>query len=245
MGIYDDAQNGSLTREKLESYLRAGLPIDAEDSATGLTPLAAAAKGGHANVVKLLLQHNADANNKTRDGKTPLYLAANAERNRPLVVHLLLEYNAGVDDTSDMCENETPLMVAITKAQDPEVIQLLVDAGASLTRANDRGETAQVLAEQSSSHAIRKAILPKDERMKSRFSLTVLVVKFLLFILSYVNLGYIIGIVEGVVTKVYGWFRSGQSNEPDSNIAEVGQSTSLLSFDDIPWANHLTLATGN
>lgn len=55
-------------------------------------------------------------------------------------------------------------MVAIPQARYPEVIRLLVDASPPSTEKNDKGETAQVLAGQSSKPAIRAAILPKDQQ---------------------------------------------------------------------------------
>jgi len=41
----------------------------------GITALMYAAKGGHAEVVRVLLDRNADANAKDKDGKTALMLA--------------------------------------------------------------------------------------------------------------------------------------------------------------------------
>jgi hypothetical protein len=170
--------------------------------------------------VRLLLQRNAKANKKIRDGRTPLHLAANAKKNRPHIVQLLLEHNANVDETSDDWGNETPLMVAITQARDPKVIRLLVDARASLAKRNDKDESAQFLAEQSSNSAIRNAILPKDQQFRGRAELTSFIVNFVIFVLAYVNSGFIAGVVKGVVSSLYGIIGSAQ---PDSTIAKVGR----------------------
>lgn len=219
MELYTEAQNGTLTKSRLEKYIRSS-SIDDENPTTGFTPLTAAVKGGHSSVVILLLRRKANANKKTRDGRTPLYLAANAKNNRPRLVQLLLDYNARVDETSGEWDNETPLMVAITQARDPEVIRLLVDASASLTKKNDKGETAQLLAGQSSNPAIKNAILPKDQQNQGRVELTSLIISFVLFVLAYVNNGYIEDVIKGAVSSLYGIVSSAQ---PDSRIAEAGR----------------------
>lgn len=224
MDIYTEAHNGTLTNSGLEKYLRSS-SINDENPTTGFTPLTIAVRGGHANVVALLLRRKANVNQKTRDGRTPLYLAANARNNRPRLIQLLLEYYARVDESSSEWENETPLMVAITQARDPEVIRLLVDAKASLTKQNDRGETAQFLAGQSSNPAIKNAILPKDQQNQGRVELTSLIISFVLFILAYVNSGFVEDIIKGAVSSLYGIVGSAQ---PDSTIAEAGRPPKIL-----------------
>lgn len=224
MDLYTEAQNGTLTNSGLEKYLRSS-SIDEENLTTGFTPLTIAVKGGYSNVVILLLRCKANVNKKTRDGRTPLYLAANARNNRPRLVQLLLEYKAKVDESSGEWENETPLMVAIIQARDPEVIRLLVDAGASLTKKNDRDETAQVLAGQSSNPAIRKAILPKDQQNKGRFELTSLIISFVLFILAYVNSGFVEDVIKDALSSLYGIVGSAH---PDSTIAEAGRPSKVF-----------------
>lgn len=224
MDLYTEAQNGTLTNSGLEKYLRSS-SIDEENLTTGFTPLTIAVKGGYSKVVILLLRRKANVNKKTRDGRTPLYLAANARNNRPRLVQLLLEYKANVDESSGEWENESPLMVAITQARDPEVIRLLVDAGASLTKKNDRDETAQVLAGQSSNPAIRKAILPKDQQNKGRFELTSLIISFVLFILAYVNSGFVEDIIKDALSSLYGIVGTAH---PDSTIAEAGRPSKVF-----------------
>ncbi|MCJ1426283.1 hypothetical protein MMC29_004186 [Sticta canariensis] len=216
MDLVTEAQDGTLTRLGLEKYLRLAR-IDDEHPTTGFTPLAAAVYEGHASVVRLLLERNADANKPIRDGRTPLYLAANAKENRPLIVDLLLKHGAKVDGGWG---NETPLMVAITQARDPEAIELLVEAGASLSKENDKSENAQFLADTSSNPAIKNAILPKDQRVQGKAELTTAIVNLVMFILAYVNSGFIKDVLKGVVTGLYGMVGSSQ---PDSTIAKAGR----------------------
>ncbi|KAL4750048.1 hypothetical protein BDW72DRAFT_204273 [Aspergillus terricola var. indicus] len=142
MTLHSAFSDGTLTRASLQRCLVL-VEIDALDD-RGFTPLALAVKNGHPSVLKLLLQNDASADKPVRDGRTPLYLAANAKQNRARTVQLLLSHDPkpDIDASSPEWNNETPLMVAITHGRDPEVVRLLVEAGASLTKINDRGETA-------------------------------------------------------------------------------------------------------
>lgn len=224
--IHQEARAGTLTSTKLTHYLQS-CNIDDEDvSGTGLTPLAAAVKAGHVHVAKLLLENGANVNKKSRYGCTPLYFAANARANRPEIVKLLLEHHANVDETDDGCDNETPLMVAITKSRDPKVVGLLYNAGASLTKTNDRGETAKSLADLSANPEIRNAIIPPDQRLPGLFESVNTIVNFILFILAYVNSGLVTGVVRGVVSTLY---QIGASAEPDQNLAQASIPTYVFS----------------
>lgn len=224
MDLITEAQNGTLTRLRLEEYLRL-VRIDDEDSTTGFTPLAVAVYEGHSSVVRILLERNANVNKKIRDGRTPLYLAANAKANRPLIVQLLLKHGANVDETGGGWGNETPLMVAITNARDPEVIELLVEAGASLTKENDKRENAQFLADISSNPAIKNAIRPKDQRVKGKAELTTAIINLVMFILAYVNSGFITDVLKGVVTGLYEMVGS---TKPDSTISKASRPDDIF-----------------
>lgn len=185
MSLHGDSQAGTLTRASLQKYLVL-VDINVEDK-NGFTPLALAVKNGHPSVVKLLLQSGATADKPVRDGRTPLYLAANAKQNRPRIVQLLLEQSPkpDVDAASPEWSNETPLMVAITQGRDPEVARLLVDAGASLTKTNDRGETAVSLADQTTNTATKNALVPKGQGSSIGSALAQLFASALLFALAY------------------------------------------------------------
>lgn len=218
MDIHQEARAGTLTSAKLQQYLQSGSIDDEDVSGSGLTPLAAAAKAGHVHVVKLLCENQANVNKKSRYGCTPLYFAANAKANRSEVVQLLLKYHASIDETDDGCDNETPLMVAIAQARDPKVVSLLYNAGASLTKQNAKGETAQLLADQSGNPAIKSAIIPPDQRYAGLHEAVNAIVSFVLFILAYVNSGMITGVVKGVVSSLYS---IGVSTEPDQDLVKA------------------------
>ncbi|KAF5859840.1 hypothetical protein ETB97_002392 [Aspergillus alliaceus] len=183
--LHAQSQDGTLKRSDLEQYLQI-VSADAVD-ANGYTPLALAVKNGHSNVVKLLLQNRADVNKPVRDGRTPLYLAANAKQNRARIVEMLISRKANIDEPSPEWGNDTPLMVAITQGRDPDVIRQLINAGASLTKRNDRGDTALSLADQMSSPAIKNAFLPKEKQGQGKAELVQLLVNFVLLVLAYLG----------------------------------------------------------
>ncbi|KAJ4125940.1 hypothetical protein NW765_001715 [Fusarium oxysporum] len=214
--IFVDARKGSLTSTKLEAYLASGVDINAQDPKTGFTPLGMAAKYGRLSVVNLLLDKNASPRAMSKPGMTPLYIAANGNGDRVNIVRKLLEKGAQVDETSAEVDNDTPLMVAITHARDPVVVNMLIDAGASLQAKNSKNETAKELAEQSGNPAIQRAVSPPGQQMAGLPELINALVNFVLFILAYVNSGVINGVVKGVVSNLY---HIGQP-PPDQTLAQ-------------------------
>ncbi|KLP09281.1 related to ankyrin repeat protein [Fusarium fujikuroi] len=214
--IFVDARKGSLTSTKLDTYLARPVDINAQDPKTGFTALGMAAKYGRLSVVTLLLDKNASPRAMSKPGMTPLYIAANGNGDRVNIVRKLLEKGAQVDETSPEVDNDTPLMVAITHARDPVVVNMLIDAGASLQVTNTKGETAKVLAEQSGNPAIQRAVSPPGQQMAGLPELINALVNFVLFILAYVNSGVINGVVKGVVSNLY---HIGQA-PPDQTLAQ-------------------------
>ncbi|KAL5342249.1 hypothetical protein BJX70DRAFT_386335 [Aspergillus crustosus] len=188
MTLHSDSQSGTLTRASLQKYLVL-VGIDDIDSTTGFTALSHAIKNGHPSVVKLLLQAGASPSKPVRDGRTPLYLAANAKQNRARIVQLLLAQKPqpDVDAVSGDWGNETPLIVAITQGRDAEVVKLLVEAGASVNKTNDRGETAVALADQSTNAAIKNAINPKAAQGGVGSALAQLLVSAVVFAVAYAD----------------------------------------------------------
>ncbi|CAG7963147.1 unnamed protein product [Penicillium nalgiovense] len=164
MSIHDQAKEGTLTRSWLQDHLSKE-PDDLDEyNFDGYTPLSLAVREGQVGAVKLLLLKKADANKTVRDGRTPLYIAMSAKQSTERIAQLLLAHGANVNFPIEEWGNETAIMAAITQSRDPEVVRLLVENGASLTRANDRGDTARSLADQSANPAIHKALLPKDKQ---------------------------------------------------------------------------------
>ncbi|OQE84078.1 hypothetical protein PENNAL_c0029G06507 [Penicillium nalgiovense] len=185
MSIHDQAKEGTLTRSWLQDHLSKE-PDDLDEyNFDGYTPLSLAVREGQVGAVKLLLLKKADANKTVRDGRTPLYIAMSAKQSTERIAQLLLAHGANVNFPIEEWGNETAIMAAITQSRDPEVVRLLVENGASLTRANDRGDTARSLADQSANPAIHKALLPKDKQEGWQTELESLLVSTGLFARAY------------------------------------------------------------
>ncbi|KAI1662840.1 hypothetical protein F4813DRAFT_394955 [Daldinia decipiens] len=152
----------ALDKIKLAEYLK-GDPsiINKPDPASGLTPLAAAIRKGNSSTVKLLLDNGANPDTKTQDGRTPMFMAASAPKQRARMIQLLLAKNPNSFDEAGPASfgNETPLMVA-TRKGDAAAIKLLVEAGASKEKKNASGQTAKDIADklQPSDLAVKEAL---------------------------------------------------------------------------------------
>ncbi|KAK5630436.1 hypothetical protein RRF57_006151 [Xylaria bambusicola] len=164
--IWDDA--GAippvLDERKLEIYSRENPDIiNAQEPGSGLTPLAKAILAGSVKTVKLLLDSGASPDTKMRDGRTPMYLAADASQNRARFIQLLLAKNpATFDDAGpDFVQNNTPLMAAV-KRDDPDAVKLLVERGASKEKKNAAGKTPNDLVNESK---------PKSDEVKSALAI--------------------------------------------------------------------------
>jgi ankyrin repeat protein len=118
----------------------------------GVTPLAAAAYNGNEQIVTALLAHRADPNMLDRTEKAPILYAA-AQGFTPVVQRLL---DAGVDAKAHYGNDLTALMWAAGYADDANaggaasVAKLLLDHGALLDAADNRGRTALMIAAEAS-----------------------------------------------------------------------------------------------
>ncbi|KAF5319518.1 hypothetical protein D9619_008712 [Psilocybe cf. subviscida] len=179
MGIHEDAQDGTLVGPRLTRYLIANPNIlSVQNLATGRAPLATAAVAGQTDVVELLLNKGAKAEERSRDGETALLLTIleTESPKRPRIVQLLLNKAPEVvDETTTARGNKSPLVYAVEK-KDLESIRLLVQAGAERTAAE---------AAAGSDRAVKRALDPEERQKNAK--LTDLVGDFLLFIIAVVN----------------------------------------------------------
>jgi len=93
-----------------------------------------AALKGHFNLVKKLVEHDADVN---KPGWTPLHYAASSGHVQ--IIEYLLEHSAYIDAESP--NGTTPLMMAAMYGS-PEAVKLLIQAGADLRQKNQLGLNA-------------------------------------------------------------------------------------------------------
>ncbi|XP_043657224.1 ankyrin repeat and KH domain-containing protein mask isoform X5 [Drosophila teissieri] len=106
------------------------------------TPLMEAASAGHLDIVKLLLNHNADVNAHCATGNTPLMFACAG--GQVDVVKVLLKHGANVEEQNE--NGHTPLMEAAS-AGHVEVAKVLLEHGAGInTHSNEFKESALTLA---------------------------------------------------------------------------------------------------
>ena len=109
------------------------------------TALMYATTYGHIDIVRLLLEYNADPNITDSDGETALTMAVPLHRfDNEGIVKTLLEYNA--DPNLQNVNGNTPLIKA-TIFNQIYIVHLLLDNGADPFMKNIRGDTALDLAE--------------------------------------------------------------------------------------------------
>jgi len=96
--------------------------------------------------LEMLIAAGAGIDEQTNQGATPLAMAAS--RGRSDAVKTLIAAGADVDIGDD--DGDTPITLALKHAPNDRVAvcELLLSAGASVTRANDAGESAVSLSEQ-------------------------------------------------------------------------------------------------
>ena len=123
-GADPNAEASSTAIEPLVTDARFGQP---DQSYFAATALHYAAGGGHLAIVRLLLDHKADVNAKSKGGQTPLFAAV--EKNRLEVAKLLLANQASPNVKANF--GATLFGVAIQN-QNLEMVKLLLTAGADI-----------------------------------------------------------------------------------------------------------------
>ncbi|MGA8258836.1 MAG: ankyrin repeat domain-containing protein [Arenicellales bacterium] len=134
--------------------LRHGAAVNAA-AKNGWTALMIASVKGYVDVARVLLDHGADAGRADMFSWTPLMRAVYEDR--PHIVQLLLARDtAGVNTPGE--KGMTALHLAVLK-RDPEVVKLLLAAGADPGIKDDSGRTAADFARQNKDLAMEKLIL--------------------------------------------------------------------------------------
>jgi serine/threonine-protein phosphatase 6 regulatory ankyrin repeat subunit B len=142
--LFKAAREGSV--EAVQAALANGAEINAKHPSgetAGETALMIATHEGHAKVVKLLLDKDADVNaTRTTDGVTALWIASH--KGHPEIVKLLLAAKADVN-AKKTTDGETPLWIASHEGH-AEVVKLLLAAKADFTIKAKDGKTALWIA---------------------------------------------------------------------------------------------------
>jgi len=132
---------------EITAALKAGANINLGNS-EGATPLMQAARYNSFAAVNLLIRANADVKAKDNEEWTALNFAVVYKNKNPEcleIVKALLAAGADVDAETDY--DNTPLMQAASLAENPEVIHILLLAGADPKNSNLQGKTALDLVE--------------------------------------------------------------------------------------------------
>jgi 26S proteasome non-ATPase regulatory subunit 10 len=117
------------------------VPVDDADD-SGWTPLIIASSAGHDNIVKTLLQRDANPNKTTATGQTALHYAAS--RNRFKIAEMLISCNCDVN-VADDTTSATPLHRAASKGN-LKIVRLLTENSCKFDSVDIEGNTALHLA---------------------------------------------------------------------------------------------------
>lgn len=127
-----------------------------------LDPLMLAAGRGSTELVRLLIQHGADARQADlRDGKTALMVAAETSRAGEDLDGMVGELcRAGADPNARDRRGRTALFYAADSARSPAVLQKLLECGADATIIDDSGRGALSVARDRASGDLLKKAAP-------------------------------------------------------------------------------------
>lgn len=143
LDVFEAAAFGEVDR--LAELLADEPALTASYSADGFTPLHFAAFFGHADAVRLILEHGAEVDAFGRGWMTGTALHSATSRSRTAVTQLLLE--AGANPNARQSQGWTPLHSAAHNG-DAAGCALLLDAGADAAATNDEGRSVLELAEE-------------------------------------------------------------------------------------------------
>lgn len=203
-----DAWNGTLTADKLKSYIRNDPScIDSSGSDHDVTPLAASVIRGHIHVVRLLLQHQANPNALSPKRRTPLFYATSSTTisdsgDRLAIVRALLEAGANVDECYPENGFNTPLMNAITLLVDQNIVDELLKHGASPSAKDVTGQSVETLAKGT---PMEGAVAEKAEQANStpfEKQLIDFLVALIVFLVAYTNSKKVKDVVEQIIIKL-------------------------------------------
>jgi ankyrin repeat protein len=151
--------------DKLQSFLKTGMDVDARDK-NGQTSLLRAVKSGHMETVGFLIENGADVNKGDTQDYVPLMYALWGMDSD--MVELLIEKGADVN-AKDTPSGYTSLHWAVMMGS-TELTKLILEAGGDANAESETGETPLDLAKQGSSEIVellKKHMLPHYVKITS------------------------------------------------------------------------------
>uniref|UniRef100_A0A336MKS6 CSON002080 protein n=1 Tax=Culicoides sonorensis TaxID=179676 RepID=A0A336MKS6_CULSO len=149
---------------KLVEFLETGQILDINTSnANGLNALHLAAKDGHIEIVRELLNRGAKVDNATKKGNTALHISSLAGKLD--VIQLLVQHGASVNVQSQ--NGFTPLYMAAQENHD-ECVKYLLAKGANPALATEDGFTPLAVAMQQGHDKVVAVLLESDAKGKVR-----------------------------------------------------------------------------
>ena len=154
--LHEAAESGDL--EQVKSLIAEGADINASQGDKTWTPLAAGARAGHAEIVRVLLTNGAEVD-LADSYYTPLYYAIWADDNAS--VKALIAAGANVNVVPD-AKDFPPLAYAIWQNH-VDNVKALLDAGAALNYVDERGHTPLYWAAFASGKDVLDLILTRGD----------------------------------------------------------------------------------
>ncbi|KAJ5935976.1 hypothetical protein N7454_005274 [Penicillium verhagenii] len=137
--------------------------LECKDNVGGQTPLSWAAKNGHKEVVRLLLEKGAELESNDDSRRTPLLWAA--RNGHKEVVRLLLEKGAELESNDD--SRRTPLLWAARNGH-KAVVRLLLEKGAELDSKDCQGRIPLSWAASNGHEAVVRVLLEKGAELECK-----------------------------------------------------------------------------
>eukprot|EP01069_Polyplicarium_translucidae_P001548 Polyplicarium_translucidae@DN1709_c0_g1_i1.p1 len=142
----DACYTGNVEKMK-EQLKKGGKDTDKTVNATnedGMSPLHRAAQNGNTEVIKFLIDNNANPRVTSKSGETPLHVAA-FHRNKDAMAALLKTAAKEDINSQDKQHGMTPVHVAVYRGS-PAIADMLLTAGADPTIPDKYGQNALEMA---------------------------------------------------------------------------------------------------
>ena len=138
----------------LDALIKAGSEIDAKDHDEMTALMAAAGLNKNPAVTRALLKAGASLEERDEDGWLPLHFAVSNNPNIDVLKAILRDNQINAVDNNKM----TPLMLAAKSAKNPEIISILLKAGANPSMKDKAGRTALDYAQQGNNKQVIAAL---------------------------------------------------------------------------------------